>query len=308
MSLHVQLAAIVGAVNTIEAPRTGTGTIKVTMKGKTGNRDKKFQHLEKNLLNMESVLVAYSGGVDSSLVLRVAKDVLGDKVFGITATSSVYPAEEIEQAEAFAQNLGVRHKIIETQELSNPKFVNNPQNRCYWCKRELFAELISIARKNDLNYVLDGTNLDDMDDFRPGMKAAHEFGIRSPLKEAAFTKEDIRSLSKRLGLPTWDKPSFACLASRFPYGVMITQENLLKVDKAERFLRELGLTQVRVRHHNTIARIEVPKEDIPKLFEETARSRLLSYLKKLGYSYVAVDIEGYRTGSMNEVLTGDDKR
>ena len=278
------------------------------MNGNRGNISKKFQHLKEILSNMESTLVAYSGGVDSSLVLRVAKDVLGDKVFAITATSSVYPAEEIEQAKALAQNLGVRHKIIETQELSNPKFVNNPQDRCYWCKRELFAELISIARKNDLNYVLDGTNLDDMDDFRPGMKAAHEFGIRSPLKEAAFTKEDIRSLSKRLGLPIWDKPSLPCLASRFPYGMKITEENLVKVDQAETFLKMLDLTQVRVRHHDTIARIEVPKEDIPKLFEETARSRLLSYLKKLGYSYVAVDIEGYRTGSMNEVLTGDDKR
>ncbi len=308
MSLHVQLAAIVGAVNTIEAPRTGTGTIKVTMKGKTGNRDKKFQHLEKNLLNMESVLVAYSGGVDSSLVLRVAKDVLGDKVFAITATSSVYPAEEIEQAKALAENLGVKHRIIETQELSNPKFFNNPKDRCYWCKRELFGELASIAGENDLKYVLDGTNLDDLNDFRPGMKAAHEFGVRSPLREAMLTKEDIRSVSKRLGLPIWSKPSLPCLASRFPYGMKITEENLRKIDKAERFLRELGLTQVRVRHHDTIARIEVPKEDIPKLFEETARSRLLSYLKKLGYAYVAVDIEGYRTGSMNEVLTGDDKR
>ena len=278
------------------------------MKTKTDDSNTKFQNLKKILSEMDSVLVAYSGGVDSTLVLRVAKDVLGDKVFAITATSSVYPAEEIEQAKALAQNLGVRHKIIETQELSNPKFVNNPQNRCYWCKRELFAELISIARKNDLSYVLDGTNLDDMDDFRPGMKAAHEFGVRSPLREAMLTKEDIRSVSKRLGLPIWSKPSLPCLASRFPYGMKITEENLVKVGQAETFLKMLDLTQVRVRHHNTIARIEVPKEDIPKLFEETARSRLLSYLKKLGYSYVAVDIEGYRTGSMNEVLTGDDKR
>jgi uncharacterized protein len=278
------------------------------MKTKTDDSNTKFQNLKKILSEMDSVLVAYSGGVDSTLVLRVANEVLGSRVLAVTAESSVYPSEELEQAEALAQNLGVRHKIIETQELSNPKFVNNPQNRCYWCKRELFAELISIARKNDLNYVLDGTNLDDMDDFRPGMKAAHEFGIRSPLKEAAFTKEDIRSLSKRLGLPIWDKPSLPCLASRFPYGMKITEENLVKVDQAETFLKMLDLTQVRVRHHDTIARIEVPKEDIPKLFEETARSRLLSYLKKLGYSYVAVDIEGYRTGSMNEVLTGDDKR
>ena len=278
------------------------------MKTKTDDSNTKFQNLKKILSEMDSVLVAYSGGVDSTLVLRVAKEVLGSRVLAVTAESSVYPSEEVEQAKALAENLGVKYKIIETQELSNPKFFNNPKDRCYWCKRELFGELISIARKNDLNYVLDGTNLDDMDDFRPGMKAAHEFGIRSPLKEAGFTKEDIRSLSKRLGLPIWDKPSLPCLASRFPYGMKITEENLVKVDQAETFLKMLDLTQVRVRHHDTIARIEVPKEDIPKLFEETARSRLLSYLKKLGYSYVAVDIEGYRTGSMNEVLTGDDKR
>jgi len=308
MSLYVELVEIVVAVNIIEGPKAGTATIKITMKSKTDNTDKKSQHLKKILLNMESVLIAYSGGVDSTLVLRVAKDVLGDRVLAVTAKSSVYPAEEIEQAKALAQNLGVRHEIIETQELSNPKFVNNPKDRCYWCKRELFAELVDIARKNNLKYVLDGTNFDDLDDFRPGMKAANEYRVRSPLKEATLTKEDIRSLSKHLGLPTWDKPSFACLASRFPYGMKITRENLIRTDKAERFLKELGLTQVRVRHHGTIARIEVPKKGIPKLLEENLRSQLLSYLKKLGYSYITVDLEGYRTGSMNEVLTGDDKR
>jgi len=278
------------------------------MKTKTDDSNTKFQNLKKILSEMDSVLVAYSGGVDSTLVLRVANEVLGSRVLAVTAESSVYPSEEVEQAKALAENLGVKYKIIETQELSNPKFFNNPKDRCYWCKRELFGELASIAGENDLKYVLDGTNLDDLNDFRPGMKAAHEFGVRSPLREAAFTKEDIRSVSKRLGLPIWSKPSLPCLASRFPYGMKITEENLVKVDQAETFLKMLDLTQVRVRHHDTIARIEVPKEDIPKLFEETARSRLLSYLKKLGYSYVAVDIEGYRTGSMNEVLTGDDKR
>ena len=278
------------------------------MKTKTDDSNTKFQNLKKILSEMESVLIAYSGGVDSTLVLRVAKDVLGDRVLAVTAKSSVYPAEEIEQAKALAQNLGVRHEIIETQELSNPKFVNNPQNRCYWCKRELFAELINIARKNNLKHVLDGTNLDDLDDFRPGMEAANEFGIRSPLKEATLTKEDICSLSKHLGLPIWDKPSLPCLASRFPYGMKITEENLVKVDQAETFLKMLDLTQVRVRHHNKIARIEVPQKDIPRFFEEKLRSQILSYLKKLGYSYVTVDLQGYRTGSMNEVLEGDDKR
>ena len=281
-------------------------TAKVIKKSKAPN--KQLKNLREILLEMESVLIAYSGGVDSTLVLKVARDVLKDKVLAVTADSSVYPSEEIEQAKALAQSLGVRHEIIQSQELSNPKFIANPKDRCYWCKKELFAELLSIAREHNLKYVLDGTNFDDLDDFRPGFKAAKEFGIRSPLKEAMFTKEDIRSLAKRLGLPVWDKPSFACLASRFPYGTKITRENLAKVDRAERLLREIGLIQVRIRHHDTIARIEVPQEDIPKLLEEKLRRDIVSHLKKLGYSYVTVDLEGYRTGSMNEVLSGDEKR
>jgi uncharacterized protein len=268
----------------------------------------KLKKLKEILSKMEGVLIAYSGGVDSTFLLKVAKDALGDKVLAVTAKSPVYPFEEIEQAMVLAQGLGVRHTIIETQELSDPKFVNNPIDRCYWCKKELFAILISIARENNVKHVLDGTNFDDLDDFRPGMKAAGEFGVRSPLKEAMFAKEDIRSLSKRLGLPTWNKPSFACLASRFPYGIRISQESLTKVDKAERFLRGFGIIQVRVRHHDTIARIEVLGKDISKLLEEKLQRQSISYFKKLGYSYVAVDLEGYRTGSMNEVFTGDDKR
>ncbi|UCH00283.1 MAG: ATP-dependent sacrificial sulfur transferase LarE [Deltaproteobacteria bacterium] len=267
----------------------------------------KLKRLKEILTEMEGVLVAYSGGVDSAFVMKVANDVLGDKVLAVTASSSVYPSEEIEQAKALAKTLKVRHEVIETQEMANPKFVNNPKDRCYWCKEELFTKLLSIARENNLKYVLDGTNFDDLDDFRPGMKAAGDLGIRSPLKEAMLTKEDIRSLSKGLGLPVWSKPSLACFGSRFPYGTRITEENLKKIDKAERFLRDSGLTQVRVRHHDKIARIEVMEEDIPKLLEEGLRRKLISYLKKLGYSYVTVDLEGYRTGSMNEGLKGDDK-
>ncbi len=274
------------------------------MERKTRKADKKYRDLKDRILRLGSALIAYSGGVDSTLLLRVARDVLSDRVLAITAKSPVYPPEELDQARALAWELGVRHEIIETHELADPRFIDNPTERCYWCKRELFAELASIARENNLNYVLDGTNLDDLDDFRPGMRAADECGVRSPLKEARLTKEDIRSLSKSLGLPIWDKPSFACLASRFPYGTRITQENLIKVERAERFIRGFGITQVRVRHHDRIARIEVMEQDVPTLLGEHIRRRISSYLKDLGYCYVAVDLEGYRTGSMNEALPG----
>jgi uncharacterized protein len=275
------------------------------MTNRGGSKHEKLETLQEILMNMETVLVAYSGGVDSTFLLKVAKDVLGDQVMAVTEMSPVYPSEETEQAKVFAQQLGVRHELIETQDLSNPNFINNPKDRCYWCKKELFAELLKIAENNNLNYVLDGTNFDDGDDFRPGMKAAHELGIRSPLKEARLTKDEIRQFSKEFGLPTWNKPSFACLASRFPYGMKITKENLHKVDVAERFLKKSGITQVRVRHHDRIARIEVLQNDFPKLVEEPLRSQIIAYFKELGYAYVAVDLEGYRTGSMNEVLKRD---
>jgi len=231
-----------------------------------------------------------------------------DKVVAVTASSLTYTSYEIENARKMTKGLEVKHLIIKTNELSNLKFAKNSQDRCYWCKRELFLKLATLAKKYKLNYVLDGSNYDDQKDFRPGMKAANEFGVRSPLKEVGLTKEETRSLSKRCGLPTWNKPSFACLASRFPYGMKITKENLTKVDKAERFLRKFGIAQVRVRHHDKLARIEVQKEDIPKLLEEKLRRQVLSCFKKLGYSYVTVDLEGYRSGSMNEALKGDDKR
>ena len=268
--------------------------------------NKKLQQLKKILAKMGSALIAYSGGVDSTFLLKVASDTLGVKrVVAATAESLTFPSWEIDSAKKMAKELGIKHIIIKTEELKDPKFINNPPDRCYWCKKELFLKLSMLAKEHRLNYILDGSNYDDIRDFRPGMKAGEEFGVRSPLKEAGLTKGEIRRFSKRLGLPTWDKPSFACLASRFPYGMRITEENLAKVDMAEKFLRKVGITQVRVRHHNQIARIEIRKEDIPKLLEEKLRRQVLSRFKKLGYSYITVDLGGYRTGSMNEVLRGD---
>jgi len=269
--------------------------------------NKKLQQLKKILAKTGSALIAYSGGVDSTFLLKVASDTLGVKrVVAATAESLTFPSWEIDSAKKMAKELGIKHIIIKTEELKDPKFINNPPDRCYWCKKELFLKLSMLAKEHRLNYILDGSNYDDIRDFRPGMKAGEEFGVRSPLKEAGLTKGEIRRFSKRLGLPTWDKPSFACLASRFPYGMRITEENLAKVDMAEKFLIKVGITQVRVRHHNQIARIEIRKEDIPKLLEEKLRRQVLSRFKKLGYSYITVDLGGYRTGSMNEVL-GDNR-
>ncbi len=264
--------------------------------------ERKLDNLKTILADMESVLVAYSGGVDSTFLLKTAHDVLGDNVLAVTEMSPVYPSEETEQARVLAREFGIRHEFFETQELSNDEFVNNPKERCYWCKKELFGDLLQIAQKNNLKHVLDGSNFDDVGDFRPGMQAAKELGVRSPLKEAQFTKDDIRHFSKQLGLPTWNKPSFACLASRFPYGTKITKENLGKIDRAERFLRGLGFTQLRVRHHDHIARIEVLPQDIARLAQEYVRMQITAYFKELGYTYIALDLEGYRMGSMNETL------
>ncbi len=260
----------------------------------------KLERLQTILRRMESCVLAYSGGVDSTFLLKVAHDVLGDRVLAVTATSETYPAEELEEAVTLARQIGARHLVLETRELENEDFASNPPTRCYFCKTELFSKLEKVAREESLAYVIDGFNVDDLGDFRPGMQAGQERGVRSPLREAGMGKAEIRALSQEMGLPTWDKPALACLSSRIPYGNRITREKLDQIDAAERFLRQIGFRQLRVRHHDNIARIEVSPEEMETLLVHA--EAIVKRLKSLGFLYVTMDLQGYRTGSMNEVL------
>ena len=263
----------------------------------------KFARLKEILLSMERVVVAYSGGVDSTLLLRAAKESLGEEdILAVTALSPLYPERELAGAKRMAQEMGVKHILIESNELEIEGFSKNPSNRCYFCKKELFEEMQNLARKEAISSVLEGSTLDDEKDHRPGRRAIQELGIRSPLQEARFTKKDVRELSRALGLPAWDKPSFACLASRFPYGEEITPGGLRMVDEAEDFLFSLGFKQVRVRHYQSLARIEVYPEEMNRLMNGSLREKVVNRLKKIGYRYVTLDLQGFRSGSMNEVL------
>lgn len=251
---------------------------------------------------LESVLVAFSGGVDSTFLLKVCRDVLGDRCLAVTVGSELHPAFEQEEARRLAEQMGARWQLVQASVLGVDGIRLNPPYRCYHCKKHLFTKLLEMAREQDLRHVADGANADDADDFRPGARATAELGVRSPLKEAGLTKAAIRRHSRDLGLPTWDKPSCACLASRLPYGMELTPQRLAAVDRGEQALRELGFRQVRLRHHDQVARIELPPDELARAIQPELRRAIVEALRAIGYSYVTLDLQGYRTGSMNEVL------
>jgi uncharacterized protein len=264
--------------------------------------EEKERRLRVLLSSYGSVIIAFSGGVDSAYLAYVAHSEMGDRALAVTGDSASYPTFQRELADRLTAQFGIRHEIILTEEFEDPNYITNPPNRCYYCKTELYTKLSALAREWGFEVICDGTNADDTGDYRPGRQAAREIGVRSPLLECGLTKSDIRELSRHAGLPTWNEPASACLSSRVPYGQVVTIEKLSMVDKAEIALKELGFRQVRVRHHDDVARIEVAEEEMPRALNQEMAQLMAAALKLLGFKYVALDLEGYRTGSLNEAL------